>query len=172
MAGTMNGFFQFFGQRCDLVLTPDSAGQAEIHAVNLGITAPDDGTYAFQVDGEISSSIDYDATVTEMKTALENMKCVKNRGYTATFSANAQNGSFNITFNANRDGRVSDEIGIVRVVGNNLNDGGEECKPITTVSQYGRKGFLSGSNYAVEIYIWKFVEMCVDKQGKIRSRDL
>ena len=172
VSGTINGFYSFYNQRVDLCIKPDSAGTSEVQAVDLGITAADDGSYAFQVDGEISDYLDYNATTTDMKSALESMKCIKDRGYTATFSATAENGSFNITFDQNRDGRVSDELGIIKVVSNNLNDGSEEAKPSTTVSTYGKKGWNTGSNYQVEIIVPKFVELCVSKEGKLSARDL
>ena len=172
VAGQMNGWFQFYGQRCDLVLTPDSAGTAEVHAVDLGVTAPDDGQYAFQVNGEVSDYLAYNATTATMKSTLEAMTEISSRGYTVTCSAAATNGSFNITFDQNRDGRVSDELGVIKVISNNLNDGGVEAAPSTSVSTYGKKGFASGSNYQVEIFAMKFVELCIDKNGKISCRDL
>ena len=172
MSGHINGFYQFYGQRSDICLTPSAAGVAEVQAVDLGITAADAGSYAFQVNGEVSDYLAYDATVAQMKTAFENMPSVKNLGLTSTFSATAESGSFNITFDANRDGRVSDRLGIVRVVPNNLNDGGVVAQPTSSVSTYGRKGWSSGSNYTVEMYFYKFVELCVDKNGNLSCKDL
>ena len=172
ISGVLNGFYSFYNQRVDLCIKPAVAGTSEVQAVALGITAADDGSYAFQVNGEVSDYLDYNATTAQMKSALEAMKCIKQHGYTATFSATAENGSFNITFDQNRDGRVSNELGIVRVISNNLNDGGDEAKPITTVSTYGKKGFATGSNYQVEIIVPKFVELCVSKNGRLTCREL
>lgn len=172
IAGQINGFYQFYGQRCDVCFTPDVAGTAEVQNVDTGVTAPDGGSYAFQVDSEVSDYLSHDATVTEMKTAFEAMKCVKNLGLTATFDSTAATGSFNITFDANRDGRVSDRLGIVKIIGNNLNDGDVIAKPSSSVTTYGKLGWNSSSNYTVDLFVYKFVELCVDKNGKLSCKDL
>ena len=172
ISGNINGFYQFYGARSDLVLTPDAAGTAEVQAISLGVTAPDDGSYCFFINGEISDALSYNASVSDMKTAFENIPCVKKLGLSVTFSATAENGSFNATFDANRDGRVSDRLGKVRVISQNLNDGGVEAKPTTSVTTYGKLGWNSGSNYTVDIFVYKFVELCVDKNGKLSCKDL
>ena len=173
VSGQISGFYQFYGQRCDIVITPDAEGTGEVQTIDLE-TTPSNGQYAFQINGEISDYLDYNASTTDMKTALENMKCVRKLGLTATFNQAASAGtSFTITFDENRDGRVSDRLGIVRLLTNNLaGDGGIESNPVSSVTTYGKIGWNSGSDYTVEIFVYKFVELTVDKNGQMHCKDL
>ena len=172
VSGHINGFYQFYGARTDLVIKPDVTGTAEVQAIDTGVTAPDDGSYRFMINGEVSDSLAYNATVASMKTAFEAIPCVRKLGLTVTFSATAANGTFNATFDTNRDGRVSDRLGKIELISQNLNDGGVEAAPTTSVSTYGKIGWANGTNYTIEIFVYKFVELCIDSKGKLTCKDL
>ena len=172
LAGNMNGFYSFTGNKMYLCITPDSNGTAEVHNVDLGVTSCDSGAYCFYVDGELSDSLLYNASTTDMKNALESIPKVSERGYTCTIDNDTTNGSFNITWDANRDGGVANELGVVRVVSQNLADGSDPAVPTSSVTTRGKKGWSGSSDRQIEIYCYKYQELCIDKQGRFSVRKI
>ena len=168
LAGKPNGFFEFVGVRDYLEVTFDSAPVQEVHTINLGTTATS-GTYRYAFEnGAISDQdCDWNDSNSDIDTVIEAMPQLVDRNITVSVNDGINNTtSQTITFDA-RAGKVSDELGKITILGN-----GTPKVTSTSVSTVGKKGFTTGSNYQVEIHMYKFKCLEVAKNGNITCKDL
>ena len=113
------------------------------------------------------SELLYSAGIGDIQTAINgipqlqerNISIVANNGIDATTSQT-------ITYSAN-SGKVSQELGKISILGN-----GTPRVTGTTLTTVGKKGWTSGSNYTVEIHMYKFRCLKVLKSGKLITKDL
>ena len=96
------------------------------------------------------------------------MPCISQRNYSATAIDNSLDSatSQSITF-SNTSGRVSDELGKISIVGNGIPKVNS-----TTVTTYGDDGWVSGSDYEISIYCYKWAKLKVHKNGSLTTEDL
>ena len=169
LAGSMaTGFREFVGLRDYLELTFDSAPTQEVQTISLGTTASS-GTYryGFEKCGLSDQELDYDDGASDIQTAINAMPELLDRNISVTVNDGIDAvTSQTITFNAN-SGKVSDELGKITILGN-----GTPKVNSTSVTTTGRRGFTSGSNYQVNVYMYKFKCLNVDKNGRLSCHDV
>lgn len=167
MAGVVNGFMEFVGLKDYLEIKFGSAATSEVHQVDVGTTATT-GTYryAFENGAICDTELDYDDGASDIKTVLETMPVLAERNITVTINDGINNvASQDITFSDNA-GKVSDELGKITIIGNGIPKiRGSE------VTTFGKRGFTTGSDYQVEIFMYKFKCLKVDKNGRITCED-
>lgn len=181
LAGVMSGgYHEFVGQKETLAINFPSTGTAEVH----NIAKTNTNTAGFfhvcntgnKVAGTIGNkSIAHSATVGTIKTEIEALPAVKDRNYTVTVGAQFSSATspITVTFDANRDGPVSREIGVVSVLPTSLNASGtDENITGVTVGTRGKKGWNGSGSYSTEIYMFKYKELTIDQMGRIYSRDI
>ena len=168
LAGKICGFFEFVGVRDYLEITFDSAPTQEVHTITtdaLGVT----GSYRYAFENGIISDqeLDYDAEPAAIQTAINAIPQLAERDISVTVNDGIDAvTSQTVTFN-NRSGKVSDEFGKITILGN-----GTPKVNSTTVSTPHKSGWSSGSNYTVEIHMYKYRCLEVSKRGKITTKDL
>lgn len=168
VAGKPNGFFEFVGLRDYLEITFDSAPTQEIHTVNLaslGVT----GTYRYAFENGVISDqeLDYNEGVSDIQTAINAIPQLQERDISVTVNgAVSARSDVGVTFNT-RSGKVSNELGKITILGNGIPK--VESTTLTTVHQ---PGWTTGSNYTVEIHMYKFKCLEVSKNGKITCKDM
>lgn len=168
LAGNVNGFFEFVGLKDYLEITFPSAATQEVHTISLGTTATS-GTYRYAFENGVISDqeLDYDDGASDIKTVIDAIPQLEERNVSVTVNNGIDNvSSQTITFNT-RAGAVSEELGKITIIGN-----GTPKVTSTSVSTKGRHGFTSGSNYQVEIHMYKFKCLEVGKSGKITCQDM
>ena len=168
VAGSVNGYFEFVGLKDYLDITFDSAPTQEVHTISLASLGTT-GTYryAFENGGISDQDCDYDETASDIKAIIDAMPQLAERN----ISVSVNNGidattSQTITFDA-RANQVSEELGKITILGNNTPKVNS-----TSVSTQGQSGFTTGSSYQVEIHMYKFKCLEVEKNGKINCVDL
>ena len=170
VTGAVNGYFEFVGLKDYLEITFDSAPTQEVHTITLSGT-PTAGTYryAFEKGGIAVNEVAHNATVAQAKANAEAMPQLAEREITATMSAQFDASvTQTVTFDA-RAGQVSKDLGRITVLtGNNFNADVDS----SAVTTYGQSGFTTGSSYQVEIHMYKYKCLEVEKNGKITTRDL
>lgn len=166
MAGVVNGFMEFVGLKDYIELTFGNAPQSEVHTiVTAGDSTSGSYRYAFE-NGAIShQSLDYNADNSDITSALNAMPVLAERGITATVDSNLELANQSVTFSSN-GGKVSDELGKLTIIGDGI-----QKVVSTTVSTVGKRGFTTGSDYQVEIFMYKFKCLKVDKNGRISCED-
>ena len=164
----MNGVFDFYGLRDYLDVTFDTAPTQEVHQINLaslGVT----GSYRYAFENGVISDqgLDYNDVAADIKTAIDAIPELQERDISVSVN-NGIDGTTTqqITFNAN-SGRVVDEVGKITILGNNI-----PKVTSTSVSTYGTNGFTTGSNYQIEIFMYKYKCLVVDKKGNVTCKDL
>ena len=166
--GVLNGFMEFVGLRDYLEIKFDNAPTQEVHTISLASTATG-GTYryAFQ-NGYISEQqLDFNDNTTTIKTAIDAIPQLEERNISITANQSLDSGSSQtITFNSG-SGEVSNEVGKITIIG----DGIPKVSG-TSVSTVGRRGFTTGSNYQVNVYMFKYRSLTVDKNGRLTATDL
>ena len=168
LAGNVNGFFEFVGLKDYLEIKFDAAPTQEVHTItSSAVSTAGSYRYAFQNGGISDQELDYNANATAIQTAINAMPQLEERNITATVNdgidaVTAQT----VTFNT-RAGKVSDELGKITIVGNGISK-----VTSTSVSTKGKHGFTTGSNYQVEIHMYKFKCLDVAKNGKITCQDM
>ena len=178
IAGSLiGGFNEFVGQKDYLALTFGSAGQAEVHTIARANGANTAGHYRMvsTKNGINDSDLAYNATVANIQDAIKAIPAIAERNYSVTINTALDAATKNVTatFDANRDGEVSKEVGVVSILPTTLNASGtNDYVSSSTVTTHGRRGWSSGSSYSTEIYMFKFRELTVDKFGNITVRDL
>ena len=168
VAGNINGFFQFAGQRDKLCITFDSAPTQEVHSISLGATAPSGQyRYAFENMALSDQDADYDDTTSDLVSIINDMPALKDRNLSASAVSNniTTSPTHNITFST-RSGKVSNELGKITLLG---------C-PVkvnsTSVSTHGDDGWTTGSNYEISIYCYKYCKFIVGKDGSLDVEEL
>ena len=168
IAGNINGFFEFVGLKDYLEITFDSAPTQEVHQISLGTTATS-GTYRYAFENGIISDqeLDYDDTTTDIKSAIDDIPQLKERFVTVSVDDSLDNVSTqSITFDS-RAGSISEDYGKITILGNGI-----PKVESTSVSTKGKVGWTTGSNYTVEIHLYKFRCLEVSKNGRISAKDL
>ena len=170
LAGVVNGFMEMVGLRDYLEITPDSAGQQEVHTVDFGSTA-ESGNYRYCFENGSISDQDagFSDSVTDLKAIIDAMPVLKERDITVSVNQNLESGtSHQITFSSD-SGRVCDELGKISVLA--MNDLVKVNN--TSVSTVGRRGFsTSGSDYEINVYMYKFKCLEVHNNGRLTCIDL
>ena len=169
LAGKVNGFFEFVGLRDYLEITFDSAPTQEVHTVSLGSTsATGNYRYAFENGGISDQDVAFSADVTDIEAVINAMPQLKERNITVDVNQNLESGlSHTITYSTNA-GQVSEDLGKITLLACNDNVKVNN----TTVSTVGKKGWTTGSNYTVEIHMYKYKCLEVAKNGKLTCKDL
>lgn len=171
-SGVINGFHQFIGNKTYFTIDFPDAPIPEVHSI--AITAlPDAGTYNFSINGTIDQSVNYSHPVSVMKDEFEKHPAIFDKGYSVTFDQNFDAGSVvTATYDA-KDGELDlkDKPAVV----SGMYDSGTSVPTNffrTTVTTRGRDGWVSGSNYQTELYMFKYRELVVTKDGRLLVRDL
>ena len=169
VAGIVNSFRQFYGQKDKLCITFDSAPTQEISTITLSSTAAS-GSYRYGFSNGIidTAEVDYNDSTGDLLTAINAIPQLAQKGISASsVSANiASSATHAITWSA-RSGRVSDELGKLTIVPNGI-----PKVSSSVVSTYGDDGWTSGSGYQCEIFAFKFCKLTVDTDGKLSKSDL
>ena len=168
LAGKPNGFFEFVGLRDYLEITFDSAPTQEVHTIDLGATSSS-GTYRYAFENGVISDQELNASdgTTAIEAAIDAIPQLKELDITVDVNDDlVGTDAQTVTFNAG-SGKVSNELGKITILGNGISkvEG-------TTVSTVGKKGWTTGSNYTVEIHMYKFKCLEVSKKGKLTCKDL
>ena len=170
--GSINQFWVANGQKDAIVIQYGTSGTAEVHNVDLGVTATA-GHWQMVYENEISEPIIFNASQETIDNAINDMRCIADKGYTVITSGRPNTGtSINITFNTDQDGRVNNEIGKPHVISNLIDGSGDPIQPTTTISTYGKKGWTAGSNFSVEIFAFVYRELIQHADGTFEVRDL
>ena len=86
MAGTINGVFDFVGIRDYLNINFSGPPVSEVHTIDIGITSVA-GHYRYQLhNGDISDPLAFNAGEITRLAVINNMRTVKEKGYTAIAS--------------------------------------------------------------------------------------
>ena len=168
ITGHINGFFQFVGIKDYLEITFDSAPTQEVHTISIGATATS-GTYRYAFENGIVSDqdCDWNDSSSDIDTIIEAIPQLQERNITVSVNNGINNTtSQTITYNADA-GQVSQELGKITILGN-----GTPKVNSTSVSTQGKKGWTSGSNYQVEIHMYKYKCLKVDKHGRLTCKDM
>ena len=165
---TQGGSWNFVGIKDYLEITFDSAPTSEVHTIStdsLGVT----GSYRYGFENGIISDQDlsYDASATDIQTVINAIPQLKENNISVTVNDGIDAvTSQTITYDSNA-GKVSNNLGKITILGN-----GTPKVNSTSVTTQGNKGWTSGSNYQVEIYMYKFKGLQVDTDGRMSTRDL
>ena len=167
MAGVVNGFFDFVGLKDYLEIKMGNAPTSEVHTITQNaVSSAGTYRYCFANGGAISDQeLDYNSNAAAIKSALESMPQLAERNITVTAGGDLTSATQTITFSSNA-GRVADELGKISIIGN-----GTSKVNNTAVSTVGKRGFTTGSNYQVEIFMYKFKCLKVHKNGHITCED-
>ena len=168
ITGHINGFMSFVGIKDYLEITFDSAPTNEVHTVNLGATSPS-GTYRYAFEKGVISDQELNASdgVSTIESAIDGIPQLAERDITVDVNDDlVGTASQTITFSDNA-GKVSQDLGKITILGNGISKVNS-----TSVSTVGKKGWNSGSNYQVEIYMYKFKCLKVDKNGRLQCKDI
>lgn len=172
MQGQINHYWQASGQKDAVVCQYGTSGTSEVHRVSLGVTATA-GHFQVAYDNEISEPINYNASESTIASAINAMRCVEDKGYTAMISGKANtSATIDISFDDTQDGRVSDNIGKPHVISNLVDGSSDPIIANTSIQTYGKKGWSGGSNYSVELFCFIFREVIIDTNGNFEVRDL
>src|SRR5690606_5428431 len=164
VSGVIDNFFDFTGDKDTLSITFDSAPVQEVHRITASATI-DGGSYRYYIGGEFSSELDHDANDAAQKAAIEAIPIVDKWGYTVTSGGNVT-ATRDYTWGSG-NGRVSETLGLLQILGNSLKDGGVNATLTTSLLTRGREGFITGSGYTVEIHAYYYRELLVDKNGRL-----
>ncbi len=170
MVGKIQGYRQFRSSNEQLVIDFPATGTAEVHTFTLTNAANDSGFYRLQLNGDSTSSLAFNDNAAAIKAAYEAIRSVAKRGWTVTASG-AATATFTLTYGV-RDGRISDEVGVPVIAADSLNDGGTAEDASSSVSTYGRSGWVSGSTYTTIIDSHYYKTLTIDEQGNIKCQTL
>ena len=166
--GSMNGWMEYVGLRDYLEIKFDGAPTQEAHTITLGGTASA-GTYRYAFENGLISAqeLDYNDNTASIKSAIESIPHLQEKNISVSVAGTLDAGTSQvITYNAN-SGQVSNEFGKITIIGNGI-----PKVSSTAVTTTGRRGFTSGSNYQVNVYMFKFKCLEVDKNGRLRCYDV
>lgn len=168
VTGQLNGFFEFVGLKDYLEIKFDSAPQSEVHQISLASTASAGNyRYCFENGGISDQDVAFNDNAAAVKAIVDAMPQLQERGIDVTVSGGLDaSATQSITFNAG-SGQVSENLGKISIIGNGIPKVNS-----TTVSTQGSSGWTAGSNYQVEIHMYKFKCLEVLKNGKLTCKDL
>lgn len=168
LAGKPNGYFEFVGLRDYLEITFGSAPVQEVHTISTGAAAIS-GTYRYAFENGVISDqeLDYNDNAASIKAVIDAIPQLKERNITVSVNDGIDNvTSQTITYNAT-SGKVSEDLGKITILGN-----GTPKVNSTALTTPHQSGFTTGSNYSVEIHMYKYRCLEVGKNGKITTKDL
>ena len=124
--------------------------------------------YAFENGAISDQELDYNASASDIQTAINAMPQLAERDISVTVNDGIDAvTSQTITFNS-RSGKVTDELGKITILGN-----GTDCKVNSTaLTTPHQSGWSTNSDYTVEIHMYKYKCLEVNKNGKITCKDL
>ena len=167
VTGHINGSFSFVGIKDYIEITFDSAPTAEVQTITQNaVSSAGTYRYAFEKAGISDQELDYNSNASAIKSVLDAMPELQERNISVTAGGDLTSATQTITFNAG-SGQVSNELGKITIIGN-----GTSKVNNTAVTTQGKKGWTSGSNYQVEIHMYKYKCLKVDKHGRITCKDL
>ena len=167
-AGVMQGVFEYVSVHDYIEITFSSAPVQEVQTITcdqLGTT----GSYklAFE-DGCIATDdLAYDASTTDIQNSLAAIKKCANLNITASVSGTLDSSTTQTFTFANENGAVNEELGKLTYISNS--DAKVNSSAITT---YGEKGFVSGSSYQINVLMFKFKCLKVDKNGNLSCKEM
>ena len=170
VAGSIQGFYQLYGQRDKIIINFDSAPTQEIHEISLGTTATTgDYRYCFDEGFVISDSdASYDDSTATLLTLINDIPALRDRNISAsTVSANLNTSATHTVTFATDSGPVSEMFGKLTLVGN-----GVPKVSSTSVSTYYDDGWTTGSDYQVEIFAYKYKKFVVGKDGDLHVEEM
>ena len=140
----------------------------EVHTIStdaLGVTGS--YRYAFENGAISDQELDYNVGPAAIKAAIDAMPQLAERNITVTVNDGIQNvTSQTITFN-NDSGKVYEDFGKITILGNGIPKVNS-----TAVTTPHKSGWTTGSNYTVEIHMYKYRCLEVAKNGKLTCKDL
>lgn len=164
--GEIKGYHQFESKNTNkLAISFPAAPTQEIVSFVLTNVANDGGYFRFIVNGEITILLAYNANAAAIKAALENLSILKKYDVSVTASG-AATASFTITFAA-KNGPISDNIGVLKLIEHTLNDGTVGEIATSSVTTYGKYGFTTSSSYTTYIDSWYFRRLTIREDGSI-----
>ena len=163
----LNGCFDFYGLRDYLEIKFDDAPTSEVHTITQNAVSSA-GTYRYAFENGVISDqeLDYNSNASAIKAVVDAIPQLAERNISVTAGGDLTSTTQTITFNSG-SGRVVDELGKISIIGN-----GTSKVNNTAVTTYGEKGFTTGSNYQVEIFMYKYKCLKVDEKGNISCKDL
>ena len=171
LTGVLNGCHYFTGVK-DFVCVKPKAGVAEVHTLGLNNAGNDAGRYRLQFEKSSTSvPLLFSANTTAIKTAIEGIAEVSERGYVVTVVGDATGASIVVTFTT-QDGSPYRELGSLMLVIEDLNDGGVQELFSKAIVTHGQAGFIEGSDYTILIYMLKFKELIIKPNGNLYCRDI
>lgn len=171
LLGIVNGFHQFDSRNDQLSIIFGAAGTAHSFDISMNNTANDAGYYQIALGGDLTDNLVYNTSAANIQTAINNLKCVKDRGYTCSVT-NTMEADCSLNFHQHRDGRIDIELGIPQVIPSSLNDGGIPAYTETVNSVYGIKGFNTSATYQLVCYCAYFRKIQIDTNGNVEVYNL
>ena len=170
IGGSIQGFYQLYGQRDKIVINFDTAPTSETHQISIGTTASA-GNYRYVFDNSFAisdSDASYNDSTSALATLIEDIPALKDRNITVDTIDNnlASTTTQNVTFDAS-SGAISEMFGKLTIVGNGI-----PKVTSTNVSTYYDNGWTTGSNYQIEIFAYKYKKFIVTKEGTLRVEEL
>jgi hypothetical protein len=164
--GMVNGFHSFLGDRQYLSITPDAAGQAEIHSVDHSATLTA-GFVTINVHTDFGSSstgpLSYDTTAAAAKAAVDDLPICRKFGLVTTFSG-ALSADFTITVTTSQGHKpLNEELGLQFQVARETGLAtSTEVYSVTTISQRGKRGWTNNSANSIECWAYMYKEVHYD----------
>ena len=172
VAGAIDNYFQFIGDREQLSIVYGPQNVGEVHTVTT-TNADNDGGVGGQVGyaGHFSDAHAHDATAAAVEADLDALEPLDRRGYTTTVTAvpfGAASTTKTITFNV-QDGKVSDNIGLPHWNCSQLTDGGTADVFVSSaLTTPGSNGWTTSSSYQISIFAYYYKRVAILPNGRLR----
>ena len=165
-AGVIDGYENFRGNKCYLQIKFGGSGTGEIQSLSYTNSANDGGYFRLGTrDGKIDvQDMPYNSSTTAIATRVNALT-----GHTPSVSGGFD-GASPVTFTFDhKASNVSDNCGRVIVASHSLTDGGvAEIFTGSSVTQNAVVGFDTSASYTLEVYMYYFKCLEVDKRGKVK----
>ena len=153
VAGHINGFQQFVGDKLQLQLNLPPAPIKEVHTIT-STAAPDAGFYRFDFRSETSEEIPFNATPAEMAAAFNKLKQASRFNITAEFSGSlSSNSTITVTFTTPETAGLNGDP--LDIFSNGLSAAGSPVSSKAERSVAGTSGLATGL-YDVTVYGYVF----------------
>lgn len=170
LMGVRNGYHRFDGQKDFLEVKFSNSGVSEEYTISTNGVALTSGRYRFTTSkGHLDrNTTPFAAAAPTMSTFAKRIQSYEEKDYTPTFTGNGLDSDTNVTvtFDQYRDGNVGNDVGQLMVIESSDENGWE-----TTLVKKGRVGWQGSSNRTCEIYMWKYKELTITKDGMLKVRD-
>lgn len=179
--GKRSGYHRFEGQKDFLEIKPSTRQQLEQHrlqcvdADGLGVTGSDTyARYAVSASkgGSSSTTVSLDALAADLKVHIELIPEFIEKGYSVTVTnTHDTSGQVDIKFDTYRNENVVDDIGLMvqsRLLPTSLSLISHMHSSLIT---RGRIGWETSSNRTCEIYMYKYKQLTVTKDGRLEVHD-